>query len=433
MRTFLSGSRWLILFLAPSLTISVAAPQSNLSETEKIHLLSVNRSLLRQLQFYTCQENIDRFVPDEHGRPTVLDTVEVDVGVGRKHEMYSWPGDANFSPLDLGDLVGHGLLATGLFGGLARDLFFGKSVTMKLEEPSSIEGQKALRFNFAIPSQDSHWQIVWNGQAGQLGEAGQFWVSAADYHLIRLSVEAVNIPPQVRLRSLSVTLDYVPLSSNLVPDRAVVDALDTNGEAFHNAATFSHCHVFEVDSKLLSSDDAEATLLNEYASQQPVLPAGLILHIKLKSMVYAHNAMVGESIEGRLQSAVKVSQRLTLPEGSVVKGRVRRFERVADLPNTYLVGMSFSEVEGAAHTYRFLGELRSMQRLATIRSEISRISNGPIGIGLLPGQQRLESGPTAQSDSLSAPVIPGATAFFLTNTDSIPAGLEMVWRTKKLK
>jgi hypothetical protein len=73
-----------------------------------------------------------------------------------------------------------------------------------------------------------------------------------------------------------------------------------------------------------------------------------------------------------------------------------------------------------------------MERLAGIRTEISRSRNESIAIGISPGR-KVGRSPAAENDDLAAPVMPGAAVFFLTNTESIPKGFRMIWRTTKVK
>lgn len=265
-----------------------------------------------------------------------------------------------------------------------------------------------------------------------MGEDGRFWVNAENLRLMRLKVTAFKIPPQLQLRSLSVALEYHFLNNALAPARASLDALETNGNAFHNAAAFSSCHTFGAESKIVDSESATAAVLNQYKSQQPLIPPGVTLRLRLNEPLLARDAMVGQLVTATLESAVKISPSLSLRQGSLCRGRVRRFERLDYPPNTYIVGFSFAELDADGKIYRLAAELKSMQRLEGIRAEISRTRSGPLGIGISPGR-KLGSTPGPDNDYQAAPVMPGAAVFFLTDSDSVPKGLPMIWRTTKIK
>lgn len=170
--------------------------------------LNTNRDLLKRLPLYTCLETIGRSRPKSRGRPSSHDVVQVDVGAIDKQEMYSWPGDTAFSQLDLPHLVGHGLVSTGMFTGFADNLFIAHHSIARFDGSDVMQGHDALRFIFTVPSLESRWNINWEGAAGILGEEGMFWVDAGDFHLVRLQVTARDIPPQISLRSLTLTMDY---------------------------------------------------------------------------------------------------------------------------------------------------------------------------------------------------------------------------------
>ncbi|HEX4232531.1 MAG TPA: hypothetical protein VHZ07_27975 [Bryobacteraceae bacterium] len=112
-----------LLILVP---VAFAATSEDLSPDTLlvIHTLLANRKLLNQLSQYTCLETIDRSRPaTKRHKPQKQDVIQLDVGVGAHQEIYSWPGDSSFSSKDLFSLVGHGMLANGLFESFAANLF----------------------------------------------------------------------------------------------------------------------------------------------------------------------------------------------------------------------------------------------------------------------------------------------------------------------
>jgi hypothetical protein len=294
-----------------------------------------------------------------------------------------------------------------------------------------IQGQSTLRFTYRTPSLTTRWQIQWHGQDGQLGESGQFWVSARTFQLLRLKVNAEDIPPQMLLRSLSLVMDYQPVSNTLVPSGGWLEAVEMSGKMYHNAVAFSHCHVFTAESKVSASADSMVNILTSYKKQQGMLPAGVILRVALDEPIVARNAGVGDSVSARLESAIRVSPDLVIPAGSILRGRIRQFDRLDNPPNTYLVGLAFSELEWGAQRYRFFGALDYMEPRAGISAELSAGigSSGGMGIGT---RRWIENSPATESESLVGASIPGAAVFFLSNTAAVPKGFRMVWKTMKM-
>jgi hypothetical protein len=391
--------------------------------------MNTNRDLLKRLPLYTCLETIERTRPRMRGRMSAGDVVQVDVGVGNGSEMYSWPGDTSFSSLDLPHLVMHGLLSTGMFSGFAHNLFVGDQGIVKLTGKDMMQGHDAFRFTYLIPSLVNRWVINWDGKSGKLQETGEFWVDAQDYHLMRLQVDAQEIPPQMLLTSISLVMDYGIVQSDsdktLLAMGGTLTAVENSGKVYHNGVAFSHCHVFAAESKMSANDADIAAALTRYKEKEGLLPAGLNLRVALAEPVVAKNARVGDSIGARLELAVRLSPELEIPAGALLKGRIRQFSKVDDPPNTYQVGIAFSELEWGKRSYRFFAELVGMEPLPGIQPELSR-SEGT-SAGSVAGTLQI-----TRYETTVGYAIPGAAVFFLSDTPSLPKGFRMTWRTTEV-
>ena len=365
--------------------------------------------MMRQVPLYTCLETIQRNRPKSH------DVVQVEVGVAGTHEMYSWPGAANFSSTNLPDLVVHGMLSTGMFSGFARNIFVGGSASVHLTGTEVLQGRQALHFAYQVPSLQEQWTINWDGQAGELQEAGEFWVDATDYHLLRLLVVAQDIPPNLLLRSLRLILNYGIFQSNgyqvLLPDTGDLTAVDMRRRVFHNIVAFSHCHVFAAESKVSSDEPAMASTLTGYQESKGVLPPNLTLRVALTEPVTVRTARVGDLVTARLESPVQLSSVETIPAGAILKGRLRQFASLDEPPRSYEVGLAFSELVYRGRSYDFFAELSCMEELPGIKSELPR---------------------DATSVLLSLK-IPGSVSFFLSGRTELPEGFRMTWKTRVLR
>ena len=220
------------------------------------------------------------------------------------------------------------------------------------------------------------------------------------------------------------------ISNTLVPSGGWMDAVEMNGKMYHNAVAFSHCHVFAAESKVSASEDSMKTILTTYKKQQAMMPPGVILRVALDQPIEARNARVGDSVSARLESEVRVSPDLFIPAGSILRGRIRQFEKLDDPPNTYAVGLAFSELEQGEQRYRFFAELENMEPRAGISTEITSAPAQSSGMGFSL-KRTIENSPVMQSESMVAASIPGAAVFFLTGTEAIPKGFRMVWKTSK--
>lgn len=290
-----------------------------------VHTLLANRKLLNQLSQYTCLETIERSRPTtKRHKPQKQDVVQLDVGVGAHQEIYSWPGDASFSSKDLFSLVGHGILASGLFESFAANLFIQDVGYVKAAGENIIDGKKAFHFTFTVPFLQTKWEVNWLGALGWVGEAGEFWVDKSDLTLLRLDVMATDIPLNVSLHSLTITIHYRLLPSGtgpvLIPEGAALTAIERNGTLYQEAIDFSHCRAFEAESNLAAATAEPEDLtkvISRYEAQREVMPGGLVLGISLVAPVRAENTVVGNRVGAVLDAPVKTPTREVIPKGAL--------------------------------------------------------------------------------------------------------------------
>ncbi len=349
------------------------------------------------------------------------DVVQVDVGVAPERELYSWPGAGSFSNLDLFELVGHGLLSTGTFAGFASNVFVGNQGIVHSRGESNIGGRRTFHFQFEVSSLESRWTINWMGKTGRLGEAGEFWVNADDLHLIRMRVDAQEIPGNLFIRSVQLVIDYGLNEGALLPTGASLIVIEDNGTVHSETIAFSHCHVFAVESTLKLNDDEVATVLNQYERRRSMLPPGLNVVAVLSQSIDLKHAQVGQEIEARLASKIQVGETL-VPAGAILKGRIRVLSPVESETNAFMIGVAFDELYAGDTLYRFLAKMTSMQSLAGIQNNIShsRFDRG----GSLAGPAV-----SGTSDITMGRQIPGVATLFLVGTKSVPEGFRMTWRT----
>ncbi|HEY3937727.1 MAG TPA: hypothetical protein VGL97_09865 [Bryobacteraceae bacterium] len=418
------------LLLLPSCAVIVCSEDLPAGVLQTARVMHANRDLLKSLPLYTCLETISRSsAQNQRRKPKRADVVQVDVGVGANQEMYSWPGESTFSPQDLAALVGHGFLSTGLFESLAANLFVLGHGIVKPAAEERLNGTPALHFTYTVPSLESRSLINWDGQQGLLGEEGDFWVDKTSHLLLRLNIRASAIPPNVPLKTLNSSIDYQFLTLNgrptLLPKEARVIAVESNGALLEDDEAFSHCHMFEAESRLAASVENLEKALTRYESQRGILPAGLTLRISLQTSVRADRARIGDAVEARLDRPLEISPDLAAPKGSLLKGHVREFSELADPPGTLVIGLEFDELEWPQHAYSFLAEISDMQQIAGLSDTIYRNSSS---------RWNSPAGPVSSmsTELFLPPNIPGTATFFLRNNRELPAGFQMTWRTRAL-
>jgi hypothetical protein len=136
------------------------------------------------------------------------------------------------------------------------------------------------------------------------------------------------------------------------------------------------------------------------------IAAGLTVRIALTTPLTDH-AVVGDSIEGKTVSEVTGPDGINIPEGALVRGRIRRLERFADFGAHFLIGVEFTEIDVGGETRRFFAALQSTD---TVQG-MERSAGGSLGI----------------SD------LPGVGAFFMRGTHfELPEGFRMTWKTRAM-
>jgi hypothetical protein len=393
--------------------------------------LNTNRKLITHLPLYTCLETITRNQPGKKkSNAARQDVVQVDVGVGTTEEMYSWPGDASFSPKDLPSLVGHGMLSTGLFHTFVENIFGAGQGIVKTAGAANMDGITALHFTYTVPSLESKWAVNWLGAKGAVGQQGEFWVDPSTLTLLQMDTTAVDIPYTLPLQSLSVSMRYRVQPNGeeevLLPQSAHVEAIERNGIRHYEQVEFSHCHVFAAESGLSNATQDLTQTLTRYEQQRGILPAGLVLQLDLDTVVQPGEATVGKSIYAVLRDPVKLQGQPEIPHGAIVKGHVREFLKMQDPPNTFIVGLEFDELTWAGRSVAFLANMTSVQPIEGIE------------FALFKGQSRtVDTAAGRGSISLTtrtwAAAIPGVANFFLQGRGrNLPKGLRMTWRTAEM-
>jgi len=425
MRATVSGLRFLLILVSFNLVFPEDLPPEVLRTAQA---MNVNRDLLKQSSRYTCLETITR--GDIEGRKRNLkkrDVVQVDVGVGSGREIYSWPGASQFSSEDIGALIGHGLVVDGLFQTFAESIFTSGHSLVKPAGEQLIHGRPAFHFTYAASMLEEQWNINWLGSRGTVGYRGEFWVDKISFALVRLVITATDIPPSLPLQGLTIAIDYQPPTEEkaLIPESALFTAVELSGKTSYDSFVFSHCHVFGAESRVENSAEELGQVVQNYEGNREILPAGLTIPVTLATTITAASARIGDPIFGYLDKAVRISSELTAPRGAELKGRIREFDKLEDVPNSYTVGLEFDELDWPGHSFSFFADVVSMEPVSGLASMVATGNTRTHNMG---GAGLLTSSTTG---TIWASAIPGVATFLYQNSAVLSKGFRMVWRTKK--
>ena len=231
-------------------------------------------------------------------------------------------------------LIGSGgALGNGNFALLAKGVFLSRSTAFTFKGETVRDGQRALRFDYAVPRQASGYHLKVDRNDAVVGYHGSFWANAETLDLTRLDIYADNIPAGLGLAAVSDAMDYARVK------------IGESGFADHNRTRFHECHQYAGDS-VLSFGDAPEQLVPSAAAVPPAeiaLPDDFQVGASLETPIRADSA-VGDMVEVKLLDAIKDHHERVVAKGAVLTGHITLLHRDGAW---YHIGISFTDMNGA--------------------------------------------------------------------------------------
>ena len=419
------------------------APEVVLLARIKAHL----REELSHLPNYTCLETIARFHresvhPYSLRRKTkpkmeALDTLRLEVAYSDRREWYAWPGAPSFREDHPAAFIGSGMIGNGAFALAPHNLFIADVATFTYRGEEAVGGRMAFRYDFRLPQWMKPLQISIAGGAGAAGEEGSFWVDPQSLDLLRLETRAAEIPAFLPLVAMDMTISYARTRigeyNALLAEWSDLRMIELPAAESYDRFEFTHCRMFHTQSAIrFEADtvdpakvppDASGTVAPSPESERGV-PALLPVAVRLTTPI-TENDTVGTPIEGGIAGDVRRRGKIVLPNGSVVRGRIRRLERF-ETGRYFIVGLEFTEVKVNGESLRFYADLLSIDKKPGIRPTLSRQV-------LARGSSSVSGGYRAATEEITLPQLPGVASFFVQGTTfTIPGGFRTLWRTRGL-
>jgi hypothetical protein len=209
---------------------------------------------LLRLPNFACVETINRFQRTPGAavfKP--LDTIRLDVAfVDGKELVAEVGGSGAFQEMDMVKLSYGGVIGTGAFSAVARNLFVNDNGRTTRWAEERILERPALRYDFAVPEREAGYKLTSRSVVESVGLEGTFWADAETLELLRIEEHAVDIPPILEVQGTSTTVTYartrIGASEVLLPRWAETVLTNTNGWGGRNIIEFSGCREYVAES-----------------------------------------------------------------------------------------------------------------------------------------------------------------------------------------
>ena len=423
---------WVSWVIAASLAVVTARTQDFSLDGLLPHIQHNVAEYVAAIPNYTCTEIIHRYQrPRRVNEFQTLDTIKLEVAVLNGTERFALAGSTEFGDQDLlKEIVGgsYGALSKGDFVIHARNIFLRDQATFRPPQMEKFGDRDAIRLDYEVPLAKSNFLLNADGKKAIVSYKGSVWVDKDTLQLIRINIEALGIPRELRLRAAESEVNYASARFGdavvLLPSSSQITMQHSSGVDVRSRIEFSGCRQYGATTKLSFGDGAAGPAGSASEKSPEVrVPPGITLPLRLTDAIDSSRAAVGDAITATTSKRVQAGPSLVLPAGTMVRGRIRKMGQynVEPPPGTlgtravlvFLIGLEFNELDVEGRRIRFFGELASINRT-------SGMSDDMLGRKTPEWMRPL------------IPSIPGvAILVFWNNKPQIEKGHALTWATKE--
>jgi hypothetical protein len=234
-----------------------SAPTRSLNPAESL----IERARAAAFEFsgnlpnFICKEFMSRFTQQGRGAETPLDVVSAEIVYDKGQESYR-NVKIDDRPTDKGLQEIGGSWSTGEFASTLLELFRpDTNAQFRSGGASRISGLSAQVYDFQVRSENSHWRVQARSQTLVTAYGGSVWVDPKTARVLRIEMQARNIPPDFPMDTIESAVDYsyvmIGGTSFLLPVHAESLGCE-RGTRYcdHNIIDFRNYHEFTVDIKI---------------------------------------------------------------------------------------------------------------------------------------------------------------------------------------
>jgi hypothetical protein len=405
----------LVTVLSLFVTALAAAPEEIPREVLTLARVRAHMShVLTRLPNYTCLQTIERTARLPGKRTELIDLVRLEVALVNGRELFAWPGSRNFEDGEITDMVKGGAIGNGNFALHAKSVFQSNSPRFTFGgERIREDGRNTLRWDFVVPQVLSGYTLKQGDQKAIVGYHGSLWIDPTSLDLLRLEINADDIPPNLKIASTADAVEYhrVKLGEEafLLPAKSELAMKDLSGAENLNRTMFTGCRQYSGESTISFDDPSDEGKPAE-ADRTLHLPPDLRLELALETPIVDGQTAVGDPVTAILKRSVKLGSGLVAPKGALVHGRMTHLRRQQTSRPGWAIGMTFFEMEWPGTRAQLRATLEDMPSVSMLASSnadyrmLLRQIAYQEGIFLLPGYRL-----------------------------TVPRGFLMTWRTQPLQ
>ncbi|MCC6586440.1 MAG: hypothetical protein IT168_06955 [Bryobacterales bacterium] len=371
--------RWLwllagLLLAAPKVAAASAAATAE-ADAIRLTRIKVHMSeILTRIPDYTCQLTVERTARlAKTRRFRLIDLLRLEVALVQGRELFSWPGEGKFDDREIGKIVGGGTIGNGNFALHARAVFLGGGVDFKYEGTREEKGRTLVRYTYRVPRAKSGYTLKSGALQGVTGYHGFFEVDQNSIDLVRLEVEAEDIPAHLPIQAARDLMEYARVKIGehefLLPKYAELSLTDEAGAEHRNRTTFAACRQYSGESVISFADPTPEPANGVAGAEAPAanvaveLPSGLGLLISLEDTLRFDKAAVGDPVVARIVENARWKGKTMVPRGAILRGRVMGFNRYYARSEIVRADVQFTSLEFPGAHAEIAGALEDVSTL----------------------------------------------------------------------
>lgn len=333
---------------------------------------------LTRLPDYICVQTIERSRrPDAQSKLEPLDTLRLEVGLVGNRELFAWPDSARFEERALTDMIQRGTIGNGAFALHARNVFLSRAPAFTYKGEESLDGKRTYRYDFDVSAERSTYKLRVQPNEAIVPFHGSFWADAETLDLVKLKVEADDIPDELGVALASDEMNYarvnIGMGSFLLPSSSELNMVGLAGNASRNRATFSKCRQYVGESSISFQDTAEQSPQLASAVENVTLPPRAELELALESEIDPERTALGDVVRAVLADSLREGQTILAPRGATVLGRVVRLERYGQPVDHFVIGLEFHTLEFGGKKAEFRATMQKAGPSAGLMQQAKRM------------------------------------------------------------